>query len=78
MLTRNLKLIEARGLVTMSADEDDARVRMAALTQEGFEALAQALELWQGVQRDLETQFGRPRLHSLFGELAALSAAVER
>jgi DNA-binding MarR family transcriptional regulator len=77
-LTRNLRLLEARGLVTMSVDEDDARMRMEALTQDGSKALAQALQLWQGVQGATEEEFGRPRLRSLYGELAALSAALER
>lgn len=72
-LTRNLRLLGTRGLVTMSVGEDDARMRMAALTAEGSDALAQALELWQGVQRTVEEELGRARLHSLYEELAALS-----
>jgi DNA-binding MarR family transcriptional regulator len=75
-LTRNLRLLVGRGFVAMSADGDDARVRMAALTGEGAAALAQALELWDGVQRAVEAEFGRPRLLDLYGELAALSAAT--
>jgi len=64
--------------VTMSVDEDDARVRMAALTAEGSEALTRGLALWRGVQDAVEEEFGRPRLLSLYGELAALSATAER
>lgn len=75
-LTRNLRLLVGRGLVAMSADGDDARVRMAALTEEGAAALARALELWQEVQGAVEEEFGRPRLLDLYGELAALSAAA--
>jgi DNA-binding MarR family transcriptional regulator len=77
-LTRNLRLLEARDLVATSVDAADARVRVAALTERAADALAEALELWQGVQGTVEAQFGRPRLLSLYGELAALSETVER
>ena len=75
-LTRNLKLLAARGLVAMAPDAGDARVRIAALTEEGALALAQGLELWRGVQDVVEQQFGQPRLSGLYDELAALSAAA--
>ena len=38
-LTRNLKVLEDRGLVTTYESEDDARVRMVSFTLEGSRAL---------------------------------------
>ena len=75
-LTRNLKLLEDRGLIRMYEHEDDARVRMVTLTLEGSTMLTGALERWEAVQEFVEAQFGRDRLKALGDELAALSEAL--
>jgi DNA-binding MarR family transcriptional regulator len=75
-LTRNLKVLESRGLVRTSESEDDARVRMVSLTLQGADVLSDALQRWERMQRVVEERFGRERLAALYGELDALSDAV--
>jgi DNA-binding MarR family transcriptional regulator len=75
-LTRNLKVLEQRGLVRTAAHEDDARVRIVSMTPPGAQELSDALARWERVQRRVEEQFGAERLRALYGELEALSAAV--
>ena len=75
-LTRNLGVLEDRGLVATSPHPDDARVRMVSLTSDGARVLAAALERWEHVQQAVEERFGEARLRALHGELQALSAAV--
>ncbi len=76
-LTRNLKVLESRGLVRTSESEEDARVRMVSLTLEGSRVLSGALERWEQMHRAVEERFGRERLIALYDELAALGEAVE-
>ncbi len=75
-LTRNLKVLEDRGLVTTYESEDDARVRMVSFTLEGSRALAGALDSWERAQGMVEARFGRERLQALYAELEALAEAV--
>jgi DNA-binding MarR family transcriptional regulator len=75
-LTRNLRVLEQRGFVTMQEDGDDGRLRMASLTAEGARILPGALECWEEVQNVVEERFGEPRLRALYEELAALAEAV--
>ncbi|HWI07510.1 MAG TPA: MarR family winged helix-turn-helix transcriptional regulator [Solirubrobacteraceae bacterium] len=75
-LTRNLKVLEDRGLVRTNLREDDARVRMVSLTLEGSRVLAGALVRWAEIHRAVEERFGRERLLALYDELAALDDAV--
>ena len=76
-LTRNLRVLESRALVRTSESETDARVRMVSLTLEGSRVLSGALPRWEQMHRAVEERFGRERLIALYGELAALGAAVE-
>lgn len=75
-LTRNLRVLEERGLIDTVEPEDDARVRMLSLTFEGSRVLSGALDRWYAVQRTVEEQFGRARLRALYDELAALGETV--
>jgi DNA-binding MarR family transcriptional regulator len=76
-LTRNLKVLESRGLLQTRDSEDDARVRMVSLTLEGSDVLSGALLRWEEVQAMVEERFGRERLTALYEELEALGTAVE-
>lgn len=76
-LTRNLKVLEGRGLVRTSESHDDARVRMVSLTLEGSAVLASALLRWEEMQAVVEERFGRERLQTLYSELEALGDAIE-
>jgi DNA-binding MarR family transcriptional regulator len=75
-LTRNLRVLEERGLVGTAEREDDARVRMVSLTPAGSEALTDALARWKAVQARVEERFGTDRLRALYAELDALADAV--
>ncbi|MGH2918952.1 MAG: MarR family winged helix-turn-helix transcriptional regulator [Solirubrobacteraceae bacterium] len=72
-LTRNLKVLEERGFATLRPDEYDARVRLAAITDDGAHALSRALALWKDVHGAVVEEFGEPRLRSLYGELSTLT-----
>ena len=76
-LTRNLKVLEGRGLIRTIDSDDDARVRMVSLTLDGADVLATALEHWEEMQLVVEERFGRERLSALYGELEALGDVVE-
>jgi DNA-binding MarR family transcriptional regulator len=75
-LTRNLKLLEQRELVTTAPHPDDARVRIVSLTPAGADELSGALARWERVQAGVEERFGAERLRALYAELDALASAV--
>jgi len=75
-LTRNLKVLEDRGLIRIYEHNDDARVRMVSMTLEGSALLTGALERWATVQEFVEERFGRERLVALESELSAFSKAL--
>jgi DNA-binding MarR family transcriptional regulator len=55
-LTRNLKLLEQRGLVAIDPGED-RRVKLVSLTVEGRSILAQAMPLWEQAQAQVMEHF---------------------
>lgn len=74
-LTRNLKLLEKRGLVSINPGED-RRIRLVSLTDEGQIALEQALPLWEQAQTEVMQHFGQQKwqtLLSLLSEVKTLS-----
>ncbi len=75
-LTRNLRVLEDRGLVRAVQQPDDARVRLVSLTSAGADELSAGLERWERVQARVEEQFGAERLAALYAELEALAAAA--
>jgi DNA-binding MarR family transcriptional regulator len=77
-LTRNLEILEARGLV-LTEEGEDRRERQLRLSDKGVAALSAAYPLWQAAQARAMEMVGRgnwnasaPLLHRL-----ATSAAVE-
>ncbi|MGI8800891.1 MAG: MarR family winged helix-turn-helix transcriptional regulator [Solirubrobacteraceae bacterium] len=77
-LTRNLRVLEQRGLVTMATDAGDARVHLVTLTDDGARVLGDALTIWRELQREVEEAFAGPRLEALFAELSTLAATLSR
>ncbi len=75
-LTRNLKVLEKRGLVAIESGED-RRVRLVSLTDEGRAVLAQALPLWEQAQVDVQARFGHPQWQTLLALLSDTQALVE-
>ena len=57
-VTRNLALVEKRGLVEVHADEADARSRVAAITPKGKALLQEAMPTWRKVQTRLNDTLG--------------------
>lgn len=74
-LTRNLKALQERDLVSVEEGKD-RRVRLLALTPEGRTVLEQALEIWKVAHASVKNNFGANRLDSLLGELAVLTGSV--
>ncbi|NJR61743.1 MAG: winged helix-turn-helix transcriptional regulator [Cyanobacteria bacterium CRU_2_1] len=68
-LTRNLKLLEKRGLVVIEPGED-RRVKLVALTVEGQAVLAQAIPLWEQAQAELIQHFGSEKWQTLLSLLS--------
>ncbi len=63
-ITRNLKLLERRGLVVVKYREDRRR-RLVSLSAEGEALLAQALPLWAEAQAKLMSHFGQRKWQTL-------------
>lgn len=68
-LTRNLKLLEKRGLVAIKPGED-RRVKLVSLTTEGQSVLAQALPLWEQAQAEVMQHFGQQKWQMLLSLLS--------
>lgn len=60
-LTRNLAPLERRGLVKISTEDADARIRRASITDTGEQAARQSLPAWRKAQASVPKvlkQFG--------------------
>ena len=76
-LSRNLAILEERGLVRIQQGED-ARVRVVELTDGGDEAASAAYPLWQKAQALVGKRMGEDRLGRLLADLSrAVGAATE-
>ena len=77
-LTRNLALLERQGLVGI-APGTDQRTRMVTLTNQGRDALAKALPLWEQAQKRVVSGLGRNRWKTLLADLSdVVSLACEK
>ena len=72
-LTRDLRPLERRGLVSVSVGSD-RRVRMAALTPAGNRLVDDVRPAWKQVQRDVRAELGPDRVARLMDELRAAIA----
>lgn len=73
-LTKNLRPLERRGLVTSVPSERDGRVRGLVLTREGEMLLEAAVPLWQRAQRKIHDGLGDlswPQVRSAIDQIAA-------
>ena len=73
-LTRELKLLEERGLVSIKPGED-RRARIVELTQAGQSALARAYPRWREAQGRVLEDTDHAGWSELAGRIAALEAA---
>jgi DNA-binding MarR family transcriptional regulator len=72
-LTANLKPLERRGLVKVTADEADKRSRRMALTPAGRKMLAAAVPVWKRTHAALERRLAESSADRLRADLRALS-----
>lgn len=72
-LTRNLKLLEKRGLIAIEPGTD-RRVRLASLTPKGYEIMVQAFPLWEQAQITVQQQLGQQKAQTLLALLADVTA----
>jgi len=72
-LTANLKPLERRGLVTVSADEKDRRNRLMTLTPAGRALLASAVPVWERTHEDIDRLITNSDPDTLRADLRALS-----
>lgn len=68
-LTRNLKLLEKRGLILIVPGED-RRVKLVSLTVEGESSLAQAFPLWEQAQAQVREHLGQQKWQTLLSLLS--------
>lgn len=68
-LTRNIKLLEKRGLVAINPGSDK-RVKVISLTPDGEMALEKALPLWEEAQNQIVEKLGSQRSQELLSVLA--------
>jgi DNA-binding MarR family transcriptional regulator len=76
-LGRNLKLLEAQGLVVFVANEEDQRERLVTLTRSGAKVSKEALAAWQAAQALIRRNIGKQKLialEQLVAEIDALAA----
>ncbi|MED5612037.1 MULTISPECIES: MarR family winged helix-turn-helix transcriptional regulator [Pseudomonas] len=74
-LGRNLRPLQAEGLVVLQGDAGDQRNRLVLLTAAGRERLEQGAQPWEAAQRRMYERLGaerREQLMALLGELEAL------
>lgn len=72
-LTANLKPLERRGLVAVSADPADKRGRLLVLTDTGRDLLAAAMPLWRRMQESAGALITLGGRDVLLADLRALS-----
>ena len=77
-LTRSLSRLERDGLISISLDSKDARVRSISMTDVGFQKLVEAYPHWMKAQEDLSDALGAKALKdfrkSLDDSIASLKA----
>ena len=70
-LSRNLKLLESKGLIKVNADKDK-RLRLVSITADGKEKLVAADPLWEQAQSKILNELKQDRWEALMGELSFL------
>ncbi len=71
-LTAALKPLERQALVEVLVSESDARVRDISLTDSGQALLAQAMAVWQSLQKELAAELGNTGVAALRGQLSRI------
>ena len=75
-LTRNLKVLETRGLVAERRPRRGRARAHGGADGAGERVLSEALARWEQVQRSVQERFGEQRLRALYAELDELAAVA--
>ena len=76
-LSRNLKLLEKKGLIRLEQGEDRREVR-TSLTPQGKQALEKAAPLWYEVQSRITNGLGDEKWASMLADFRSISAALKK
>ena len=76
-LTRNLQVLEKRGLITIKPGED-RREREINLTAVGMEVLTKVIPLWEEAQERVRKGLGEERLQNLLGDLSEIISLARK
>ena len=76
-LTRNLQILEKRGLITIKPGED-RREREINLTAAGMEVLTKVIPLWEEAQERVRKGLGEERLQNLLGDLSEIISLARK
>jgi len=76
-LTRNLQILEKRGLITIKPGED-RREREINLTAVGMEVLTKVIPLWEEAQERVRKGLGEERLQNLLGGLSEVISLARK
>jgi DNA-binding MarR family transcriptional regulator len=70
-LTRNLTILEKKGLIVIEPGKD-RRERQVSVTERGVEVLMEAIPLWEAAQAHIEQGLGGDRMDSLMKDLSEI------
>jgi len=76
-LTRNLQVLEKRGLIEIRPGKD-RREREVILTAAGLQVLAKAIPLWEAAQNRVRKGLGEERMHNLLSGLSEMIALAKK
>ena len=76
-LTRNLSVLERQGLINISSGKDH-RTRIITITSKGTNSIANAIPLWNEIQRKVKQQMGENAWHELIQSLSQFVKIAER
>jgi DNA-binding MarR family transcriptional regulator len=76
-LTRNLSVLERQGLINISSGKDH-RTRIITITSEGTNSMANAIPLWNEIQRKVKQEMGEKAWHELIQSLSQFMKIAER
>jgi DNA-binding MarR family transcriptional regulator len=76
-LTRNLKILEKRGLIAIKPGED-RREKEVTLTASGMEILAKAVPLWEAAQDRIRQGLGEEKMRSLLDDLSEMISLAKK
>jgi DNA-binding MarR family transcriptional regulator len=76
-LTRNLQVLEKRGLIAINPGED-RREREVTLTASGMEVLVQAIPLWEAAQERVRQGLGEEKMQNLLADLSEMISLARK